>query len=105
MGITSNKSSQQASRVSTKLRRAQLEILGEERESVSGQEQEEEDEKDKESDEDEENDGEGNQYYSKNSRVSYENRIVPAVLHKNKKDIKSLLNSGENLEDAAYEDN
>ena len=37
--------------------------------------------------------------------MSYENQIVPAVLHKGKKDIKSLLNTVENLEDAAYEGN
>ena len=30
---------------------------------------------------------------------------MPAVLHKNKKDIKTILNSSENLEDAAYEGN
>lgn len=30
---------------------------------------------------------------------------MPAILHKKKTDLKALLNSNENLEDAAYEDN
>lgn len=42
---------------------------------------------------------------AKNSRVSYDNRVLPAILHKNKKDFKEILKSEENLEDAAYEDN